>query len=76
MSDSDMTDRLPDPDTSLDLDKLLEQNPDVDAKQIREVRAFIKARRGAGGRGKTYEIDSPYERRPIPGPESARRRLN
>jgi hypothetical protein len=64
------TDPFPDPDTTLDLDKLLEQNPDADADQIREVREFVRARRGPGGRGKSYEIDSPYERRPLRGPEA------
>jgi hypothetical protein len=67
MSDTE----LPDPGAVLDLDKLLEQNPDVDAEQIHEVRAFIKARRRAGHAKKSYNIDSPYERRPLIGPESS-----
>jgi len=67
MSDTE----LPDPAVVLDLDKLLEQNPEVDAEQVREVRTFIKARRRAGHPKKSYNIDSPYERRPIRGPESS-----
>jgi hypothetical protein len=66
MSDSE----LPDPSEALDLDKLLEQNPEVDAEEIREVRTIIKARRRAGHAKKSYNIDSPYERRPLGGPES------
>jgi hypothetical protein len=69
MSDSE----LPDPGNILDLDKLLEQNPDADAEQIREVRTIIKARRQAGHPKKSYNIDSPYERRPHGGPESSLR---
>jgi hypothetical protein len=65
MSDTE----LPDPAVVLDLDKLLEQNPDVDADQIREVQTFIRARRRAGHSKKSYNIDSPYERRPLHGPE-------
>jgi hypothetical protein len=67
MSDSD----FPDPAEVLDMDKLLEQNPDVDAQQVCEARTFIKARRRAGHLQKSYNIDSPYERRPIQGPESS-----
>jgi hypothetical protein len=67
MSDSE----LPDPSKVLDLDKLLEQNPNIDAKQVREVRTIIKARRQAGHPKKSYNIDSPYERRPLAGPESS-----
>jgi len=45
MSDTE----LPDPAEVLDLNKLLEQNPDVDAdEQVREARTLIKARRRAG----------------------------
>jgi len=54
---------------------LLEQNPDLDREQIQEVREFVKQRRREG-HGKTYEIDSPYERGPIVGPESARHAPN
>jgi hypothetical protein len=61
MSDTE----LPDPALVLDLDRLLEQNPDVDAEQIREVRTIVKARRRAGHPQKSYNIDSPYERRPL-----------
>jgi hypothetical protein len=67
MSDTE----LPDPAGVLDLDKLLEQNPDVDAEQVREVRTIVKARRQSGHTQKSYNIDSPYERRPISGPESS-----
>jgi hypothetical protein len=67
MSDTE----LPDPAVVLDLDKLLEQNPDVDADQVREVRTFIRARRQAGHSKKSYNIDSPYERRPLSGPEAS-----
>jgi hypothetical protein len=67
MSDTE----FPDPAGILDLDKLLEQNPDVDAEQVREVRTLVKARRRAGHPKKSYNIDSPYERRPIRGPESS-----
>jgi hypothetical protein len=67
MSDSE----FPDPAATLDLDKLLDENPEVDAEQIREVRLFIKGRRRDGHPQKSYNIDSPYERRPIRGPESA-----
>lgn len=66
MSDS----KFPDPAEVLDLDKLLEQNPGVDAEQVREVRSFIKARRSEGHPRRSYNIDSPYERRPIGGLES------
>ena len=62
---------FPDPNVILNLDKLLEQNPDVDAEQIREVRTIIKARRRAGHPKKSYNIDSPYERRPLSGPEAS-----
>jgi len=55
----------------LDVDKLLEQNPEVDAEQVREVRSFIKGRRQEGHPQKSYNIDSPYERRRIRGPESS-----
>lgn len=61
---------LPDPSKTLDLGKLLEQNPDVDAEQIREVRNIIKVRRQAGHSKKSYNIDSPYERRPLEGPSA------
>jgi hypothetical protein len=61
MSDSE----LPDPAKNLDIDKLLEQNPDVDAEQVREVRTIVKERRQAGHPQKSYSIDSPYERRPF-----------
>ncbi len=67
MSDSE----FPDPIMVLDLDKLLKQNPDVDAERVREVRTIIKARRRAGHPKKSYNIDSPYERRPLPSPESS-----
>jgi hypothetical protein len=67
MSDTE----LPDPAKILDLDKLLEQNPNVDAEKVREVRTIVKARRRAGHPKKSYNIDSPYERRPIRGPESS-----
>ncbi len=66
MSDSE----FPDPAVVLDMDKLLEQNPEVDAEQVREVRSFIKGRRQEGHPQKSYNIDSPYERRRIRGPES------
>lgn len=67
MSDSE----FPDPAVVLDVDKLLEQNPEVDAEQVREVRSFIKGRRQEGHPQRSYNIDSPYERRPIRGPESS-----
>jgi hypothetical protein len=66
MSDSE----FPDPAVVLDVDKLLEQNPEVDAEQVREVRSFIKGRRQEGHPQKSYNIDSPYERRRIRGPQS------
>jgi hypothetical protein len=43
---------------------------DVDAEQVQEIRMFIKARRRAGHPQRSYNIDSPYERRPLSGPES------
>ncbi len=55
---------------ALDEDRLLEQNPDLDREQIQEVREFVQQRRREG-HGKTYEIDSPYERGPIVASESA-----
>jgi hypothetical protein len=67
MSDTE----LPDPKKVLDLEKLLKQNPEVDGEQIREVRTIVKARRRAGHPQKSYNIDSPYERRPLDGPESS-----
>lgn len=67
MSDSE----FPDPAVTLDLDKLLKQNPDVDAEQVREVRTIIKARRRAGHPKRSYDIDSPYERRPLPDAEAS-----
>lgn len=67
MSDTE----FPDPADALDLDKLLEQNPDVDLQQVCEVRTFVKARRQAGHPQRSYNIDSPYERRPIGEPESS-----
>lgn len=67
MSDSE----FPDPTVALDLAKLLEQNPEVDADQVRKVRSFIKDRRREGHPQKSYNIDSPYERRPIYGPEAS-----
>jgi hypothetical protein len=67
MSDTD----LPDPAVALDLDRLLEQNPDVDAEQVREVRTIVKERRRTGHPQKAYNIDSPYERRPLREPEAS-----
>jgi hypothetical protein len=61
MSDTE----FPDPAEVLDLDKLLEQNPDVDAEQIQEIRTLIQARRRAGHPQRSYNIYSPYERRPL-----------
>jgi hypothetical protein len=68
MSDSE----LPDPAGILDLDRLLAQNPDVDAKQLREVLRTVKARRRAGHSPRSYNIDSPYERRPLAEGDSMR----
>jgi|HubBroStandDraft_3_1064219.scaffolds.fasta_scaffold57987_4 hypothetical protein len=65
MSDSE----LPDPKKSLDLNRLLKQNPEVDPRQVAEVRTIVKARRQAGLPKKSYNIDSPYERRPLTRPE-------
>jgi hypothetical protein len=61
MSDSDPRAPLPDPDSTLDLDKLLRENPDVDERQIRELHKFLHARRGEGRRT-AYRLDSPYQR--------------
>jgi hypothetical protein len=54
-------DPFPDPRKSLNLDKLLSENPAIDEAQIREVQAFVRARR-KGGRRTSYKLGSPYER--------------
>jgi hypothetical protein len=54
----------------VDLEDLLERNPDVDASQVREAQEALKELRREGVIGPSYNIDSPYERGPVAKPES------
>ncbi len=61
MSDSDRGAPLPDPNSTLDIERLLSENPGVDERQIREIQRFLRTRRGEGRRT-AYRLDSPYQR--------------
>jgi hypothetical protein len=45
--------------------KLVDQNPKVDAKQLKEGRALLKHLEREGVGKPSYGIVSPYERRPL-----------
>lgn len=45
--------------------KLVDQNPNVDARQLKEGRAMLKRLEREGVSKPRYEIVSPYERRPL-----------
>ena len=49
-----------------DLDTLIEDNPGVDGRQIREAQELLEELRREGVGGPSYGIVSPYERRPFP----------
>lgn len=56
-----------------DAEDLIKRNPKVDGDKLREAQELLEElRRGGVGRS-SYDIDSPYERRPISPPESSRR---
>jgi hypothetical protein len=45
--------------------KLVDQNPNVDARQLKEGRALLKRLEREGVGKPRYAIISPYERRPL-----------
>jgi hypothetical protein len=45
--------------------KLIDQNPNVDAKQLKEGRALLETLEREGVGKPRYEIVSPYERKPL-----------
>jgi hypothetical protein len=45
--------------------KLVKQNPNVDAAQLREGRAWLERLEREGVGKPSYEIVSPYERKPL-----------
>lgn len=49
----------------LDIDELVEANPNVDAAKLREAFDFLARLRREGLSGPEYEIASPRERRPL-----------
>ena len=53
-------------------DELIERNPKVDGKQLREAQELLGELRRSGVGRPSYEIESPYERRPVSPPESTR----
>jgi hypothetical protein len=48
-----------------DVDKLVKENPGVDAAQVREAQKLLEELRREGVSGPSYGISSPYERRPV-----------
>jgi hypothetical protein len=59
------TDRL-----APDIEELAENNPAVDPAQVREAQELLRELRREGVPGPSYDIVSPYERRPVRKPES------
>jgi len=53
----------------LDLPKIIEANPAVDAGQLGEVVSIIKALREQGVTGARYNLVAPFTRRPGAPPE-------
>lgn len=49
----------------IDLAKMARSNPKVDAKQVAEVRAVIRALRDAGVESARYNLASPFTRNRI-----------
>ena len=47
------------------VDEIIKNNPHVDPEQLREAQELIKGLRSGGATGASYEILSPYERRPL-----------
>jgi hypothetical protein len=71
MSDIRLSDiRLAADDTPHDLDELAEKNPAADGAQIREAQELLRELRRDGVTRPSYNIQSPYERRPVRKPES------
>ena len=52
-------------DSELDLDELLETNPDVDRTDLSDGQEALTALRRAGVVGPSYRLDLPYERGPL-----------
>lgn len=53
------------------VDEIAKTNPKVDADQVREAQAAIEELRQSGVLGPSYDIMSPYERRPARKAESS-----
>lgn len=53
------------------LDEIAATNPRVDADKVREATTAIEELRRQGVLGPSYDIASPYERRPLERAESA-----
>jgi hypothetical protein len=61
-------------DTGPDVDEVAERNPAVDVDKLREAQQLIEELRERGVIGPSYDIASPYERRPVRSTESPPRR--
>lgn len=48
-----------------DVKTVAEENPGVDAAQVREVQVLIEELKRSGVRRRGYDIGSPYVRRPL-----------
>ena len=49
----------------VDVTKVADQNPGVDAAQVQEAQELIQELSKRGARRRSYEISSPYVRRPF-----------
>ncbi len=49
-----------------DLEKIAEKNQRVDVEKVRRAQVLLEELRQAGVSPRSYDISSPYERRPMP----------
>lgn len=58
-----------------DIDALAKNNPLVDREKVREAQRLVETLRKEGLGGPSYEIVSPYERRPMTKRQSSAKRI-
>jgi len=56
------------------VDRLIEDNPEVNPEQLREAQELLKKLRREGVERPSYDIRAPYERRPVTRHRSPRDR--